>query len=212
MATCSSPSGYTENSIVHGEGWTPASGCYRRSPIRGGAGAPARHIIANQKQINECPRREARLPSTSPWRRSACVFCSSRTTLVRSNTAEMLLDMAHQVTEAADGAEALEFLQANEIDVLMADIRFARCQRRRSYAASSSASILTSPSIFATGTICQPARRPRRFCCETLFRNGFEVGRRARRVRGPLTRQASIVVIIAFSPKRECRNFDQRSI
>jgi CheY-like chemotaxis protein len=34
----------------------------------------------------------------------------------------MLLELGHQVTEAADGAEALEFLQGNEIDVLVADI------------------------------------------------------------------------------------------
>jgi CheY-like chemotaxis protein len=42
--------------------------------------------------------------------------------LIRSSTAEMLAELGHAVIQAADGASALQVLESEPVDVLVADI------------------------------------------------------------------------------------------
>ncbi|MEW6257485.1 MAG: response regulator [Pseudomonadota bacterium] len=124
-------SGYTDNAIVHGGRLDQGIELLSKPYTREALARKLRHVLRNQKQ------RDLSIPSkTAP--RSAPVVAATDPEgaegpalrillveddeLVRFATAQMLRDMDHSVTEAADGVEALALLESDEVDVLLADM------------------------------------------------------------------------------------------
>ena len=122
-------SGYTENAIVHGgrldEGVELLSKPYTREAMA----RKIRHVLQNQQQ-----RSLARSTPHPPSKRrtdgdgSALAAPSLRILLVeddpmiRISTTDMLEDLGHSVTEAANGNNALELLDKSRFDVIVTDL------------------------------------------------------------------------------------------
>jgi len=120
-------SGYTENAIVHGgrldEGIELLSKPYSREALA----RKIRYVLRNQQQ-----RRVARSPQRSKERRPAGdlrlparplqVLLVEDDALIRFSTAEMLASLGHSVTEAENGAAALERLDTGAFDVIVTDL------------------------------------------------------------------------------------------
>jgi CheY-like chemotaxis protein len=124
-------SGYTDNAIVHGgrldEGIELLSKPYTREALA----RKIRHVLRNQQQQNlaagltRVPAPEqplARREAGAAAGRALRVLLVEDDPLIRTATAEMLADLGHGVFQAGNAEEALAVLEAETVDVLMADI------------------------------------------------------------------------------------------
>jgi CheY-like chemotaxis protein len=120
-------SGYTDNAIVHGgrldEGVELLSKPYSRDALA----RKIRHVLRNQKQRE--PTRPAIVrplwreqSGAAPQSKPLEILLVEDDPLIRFSTAEMLAELGHAVTQAADGAEALAQLEQATFDLLMTDL------------------------------------------------------------------------------------------
>jgi CheY-like chemotaxis protein len=121
-------SGYTDNAIVHGgrldEGVELLSKPYSRDALA----RKIRHVLRNQRQSE--PKRSTIVRPL--WREAQSqdsrqakpleVLLVEDDALIRFSTSEMLAELGHAVTPAANGAEALAHLAQGKFDVLMTDL------------------------------------------------------------------------------------------
>jgi PAS domain S-box-containing protein len=122
-------SGYTEDAIVHGgrldEGIDLLSKPYTREALA----RKLRHVLRNQQQRRIS---EARVAAASARRREELaaqgaaprlrVLLVEDDALIRMSTAEMLIDLGHDVTEAEAGPDALALLAGTAFDVMLTDV------------------------------------------------------------------------------------------
>jgi len=112
-------SGYTENAIVHGgrldEGVELLSKPYTRDQLA----RRIRHVLAEKER--KAANVLAAVPGP-PAARPLRVLVVEDDTLIRMSISEMLESRGHVAFEAADGKEALRLHEAQEIDVLLADV------------------------------------------------------------------------------------------
>ncbi|CAM2156840.1 two-component system, cell cycle sensor histidine kinase and response regulator CckA [Pararobbsia alpina] len=119
-------SGYTDNAIVHAgrldEGIELLSKPYSREAMA----RKIRHVLRNQQQRDVA---DAVLTSTGPgsgepYRRfqNLRILLVEDDELVRAGTAEMLRLVEADITEAQDGASAMEALMNRPVDVLIVDV------------------------------------------------------------------------------------------
>jgi CheY-like chemotaxis protein len=121
-------SGYTDNAIVHGgrldEGVELLSKPYSRDALA----RKIRHVLRNQRQSE--PKRSTIVRPL--WREAQSqdsrqakpieVLLVEDDALIRFSTSEMLAELGHAVTQAANGDEALAHLDEGKFDVLMTDL------------------------------------------------------------------------------------------
>jgi PleD family two-component response regulator len=109
-------SGYTENAIVHGgrldEGIKLLNKPYTREPMA----RKIRHVLRNheQRRIAHSRATHRTVPSESEHSahaRSLRILLVEDEAMIRFVTADMLKELGHTVTEAADGTEALGCLR-----------------------------------------------------------------------------------------------------
>lgn len=153
-------SGYTENSIVHGGRLDPGVELLSKPYSREALARRLRHVIANRKQQEQASAPAMSLqPSPKETSGKPRILIVEDDFLILSNMAEMLIEMGHEPTEAADGAEALSFLQTNDIDILITDIGLPDINgvdlAIRILAAQPNISV-----VFATGEQSLPAHAP----------------------------------------------------
>ncbi|MFZ6647810.1 PAS domain S-box protein [Undibacterium sp. TJN25] len=118
-------SGYTQNAIVHGGRLDAGVELLGKPYTREALARKIRHVIANQQQRQQ-PVTVS--PALIPLARQLAetrklrILLVEDDDLIRVTTAALLQDMGHVVVEAASASQALQSLQATQVDVLMTDV------------------------------------------------------------------------------------------
>lgn len=125
-------SGYTENSIVHGGKLDPGVELLSKPYPREALARRLRHVIANAQQIRQAagaghapqpaaprPAPAAAVPATD---RGLSILLVEDNGLIRADTAIMLEEMGHAVTQAGKAAPALACLEDKTFDLLLTDL------------------------------------------------------------------------------------------
>lgn len=120
-------SGYTQNAIVHGGRLDPGVELLSKPYTREALAHKIRHVINNQKQREHGAQTRADAkPSARPLLKKKqqllCVLLVEDDDQIRENTAQLLQQMGHTVTQAADAAQAISLLETIAADVLITDI------------------------------------------------------------------------------------------
>jgi PAS domain S-box-containing protein len=122
-------SGYTENAIVHGGRLDDGIELLSKPYTREAMARKIRHVLRNQRQLVAART----VPATASQRKTNAVGAGSSTSslrillieddsLIRLTTADMLTNLGHLVTEAADGTKALSLLDKSLFDVMVTDL------------------------------------------------------------------------------------------
>ncbi|WP_347138468.1 PAS domain-containing protein [Paracoccus sp. SSK6] len=119
-------SGYTENSIVHGGRLDPGVELLSKPYPREALARRLRHVIANARQAHqaaEALRAAQPAPQPVPAKdRPVRILLVEDNALIRADTAIMLEEMGHAVTQAGKAAPALASLESQAFDLLLTDL------------------------------------------------------------------------------------------
>jgi PAS domain S-box-containing protein len=118
-------SGYTDNAIVHGGRLDDGIELLSKPYAREALARKLRHILRNQQQRAIPPATPPAEPKPVARPVSADrlrVLLVEDDALIRMSAADILGNLGHSVIEAADANEALAFLEAHDVDVMLTDI------------------------------------------------------------------------------------------
>jgi PAS domain S-box-containing protein len=116
-------SGYTDNAIVHGGRLDDGIELLSKPYSRDALARKLRHVLRNQQQRNLARRTLVRSADRRAVPRHVTrVLLVEDDADIRASTAEMLFSSGYVVTEASNGPDALEHLDAQPFDVLVTDL------------------------------------------------------------------------------------------